>query len=75
MEPDRGSLSRKIVACISSLKPRPRGLRTASPCVSGDQQLSYRQWNEQANQLAHHLRSLGVGPDALVGLCLDRSAG
>ncbi len=43
--------------------------------VSGDQQLSYRQWNEQANQLAHHLRSLGVGPDALVGLCLDRSAG
>jgi amino acid adenylation domain-containing protein len=42
--------------------------------VSGDQQLSYRQWNEQANQLAHYLRSLGVGPDALVGLCLDRSA-
>jgi amino acid adenylation domain-containing protein len=42
--------------------------------VFEDQQLSYRQWNEQANQLAHYLRSLGVGPDALVGLCLDRSA-
>ncbi len=42
--------------------------------VSGDQQLSYHQWNEQANQLAHYLRALGVGPDALVGVCLDRSA-
>ncbi len=42
--------------------------------VSGDQQLSYHQWNEQANQLAHYLRALGVGPDAMVGICLDRSA-
>ena len=41
--------------------------------VSGEQQLTYRQWNEQANQLAHYLRTLGVGPDALVGLCIDRS--
>ncbi len=42
--------------------------------VSGEQQLTYRQWNEQANQLAHYLRTLGVAPDALVGLCVDRSA-
>ena len=42
--------------------------------VCGEQQLSYRQWNEQANQLAHYLRTLGVGPDSLVGLCVDRSA-
>ena len=37
------------------------------------QQLTYRALNERANQLAHHLQSLGVGPDALVGLCLERS--
>ncbi len=37
--------------------------------------LSYRELNEQSNQLAHYLRSLGVGPDSLVGLCLDRSTG
>jgi amino acid adenylation domain-containing protein len=35
--------------------------------------LQYRQLNERANQLAHYLRSLGVGPEVLVGLYLERS--
>ena len=39
-----------------------------------EQELSYRQLNERANQFAHHLRHLGVGPNLLVGLALDRSA-
>ncbi len=42
--------------------------------VCGDQQLSYRELNQRANQLAHHLRALGVGAETLVGLCLERSA-
>jgi amino acid adenylation domain-containing protein/non-ribosomal peptide synthase protein (TIGR01720 family) len=41
--------------------------------VFADQQLTYRELNRRANQLAHHLQSLGVEPDNLVGLCVERS--
>jgi amino acid adenylation domain-containing protein len=36
-------------------------------------QLTYRELNRRANQLAHHLRSLGVGPETLVGVYMERS--
>ena len=38
-----------------------------------NQQLTYQQLNTQANQLAHYLKSLGVGADVLVGICVERS--
>jgi len=41
--------------------------------VFEDQQLTYQQLNCRANQLAHYLQSLGVKPDVLVGLCVERS--
>ena len=41
--------------------------------VYGDQQLSYRQLDERANQLAHYLYARGVRPDALVGISIERS--
>src|SRR5262249_52360499 len=38
----------------------------------GDEPLSYAELNRRANQLAHHLRTLGVGPDERVALCVER---
>ena len=37
------------------------------------EQLTYTELNRQANQLAHYLQTLGVEPEALVGICLERS--
>ena len=37
------------------------------------QQLTYQQLNRQANQLAHYLKTLGVEPETLVGICVERS--
>src|SRR5262245_18360696 len=36
-------------------------------------ELSYRELNDRANQLAHELRAIGVRPEVLVGICLERS--
>jgi non-ribosomal peptide synthetase component F len=41
--------------------------------VFEDQQLTYRELNRKANQVGHYLRKLGVGPEALVGICVERS--
>jgi amino acid adenylation domain-containing protein len=35
--------------------------------------LTYRELNERANQLAHHLRTLGIGPESLVAIYMQRS--
>ncbi|MBE9228590.1 amino acid adenylation domain-containing protein [Phormidium sp. LEGE 05292] len=41
--------------------------------VYEQQQLTYHQLNRKANQLAHYLQGLGVGPEVLVGICMERS--
>ncbi|MBF2007868.1 MAG: amino acid adenylation domain-containing protein [Chlorogloeopsis fritschii C42_A2020_084] len=41
--------------------------------VYENQQLTYTQLNQRANQLAHHLQQLGVGAEVLVGICVERS--
>ncbi len=41
--------------------------------VFENSQLTYRELNQRANQLARHLQALGVGPEVLVGICMERS--
>jgi amino acid adenylation domain-containing protein len=41
--------------------------------VFDDRQLSYGELDRRSNQVAHHLRALGVGPESVVGLCVERS--
>jgi non-ribosomal peptide synthetase component F len=41
--------------------------------VFENQQLTYAQLNTRANQLAHHLQELGVTPESVVALCVERS--
>ncbi len=45
----------------------------ATALVAGHQILNYRRLNQRANQLAHYLQKLGVGPNVFVGLCIERS--
>ncbi|MDT5271588.1 MAG: hypothetical protein QOH49_3774, partial [Acidobacteriota bacterium] len=46
---------------------------SAVALVYKDQRISYRELNQRANRLARHLRELGVGPEVLVGICVERS--
>ncbi|MFN6534907.1 MAG: amino acid adenylation domain-containing protein [Nostoc sp. EkiNYC01] len=41
--------------------------------VFAQNQLTYQQLNQRANQLAHHLQTLGVGPEVMVGIYMERS--
>lgn len=61
-------------SCIPQLIEQQAAATPEALAVSmADQQLSYKDLNEQANQLAHHLRVRGIVPDTLVGVCLERS--
>ncbi|MBN1888045.1 MAG: amino acid adenylation domain-containing protein [Thermoflexales bacterium] len=62
-------------ACIHQLfEKQVERTPEAVALVYQDQHLSYRELNARANQLAHYLQSLGVGPEVLVGVCVERSA-
>ena len=61
-------------ACIHELFEEQVELTPdAIALVFEEQQLTYKELNQRANQLAHHLRNVGVGADVLVGICVERS--
>ena len=60
--------------CLHQLFERQVEQSTDAIAVAYEEhQLTYGELNRQANQLAHYLRSLGVGAETLVGICVERS--
>src|SRR5262245_48105641 len=60
---DRDHCVQELVALRAATQP------DAIALVADNKALTYRELNQRANQLAHHLRALGVGPDQLVAVC------
>ncbi len=61
-------------ACVHRLfEEQAARTPNAAAVTCEDQSLTYDELNRRANQLARRLKSLGVGPDVLVGLCVERS--
>src|SRR5262249_41143873 len=54
------------------IEERVAEYRDVAEVAQEDCQLKYGELNVRANRLAHHLRNLGVGPDARVALCVGR---
>ena len=61
-------------ACVHRLIAEQAARTPDAPAVTCEAQtLSYRELDQRSNQLARHLATLGVGPDVLVGLAMERS--
>ena len=60
--------------CVHELfEAHAAGTPNATAVVFENGQLAYHELNKRANQLAHYLLKLGVGPEVLVGICVERS--
>ncbi|MDB4991665.1 MAG: putative linear pentadecapeptide gramicidin synthetase LgrB, partial [Myxococcaceae bacterium] len=60
--------------CIHDLvEAQAKRTPTRLAVESEGRQLTYAELDRHSNQLAHYLRELGVGPEVLVGICVDRS--
>ncbi len=70
-----GVAERRGEDCIHDLvEAQAERTPEAIAVISEGEQLTYRVLDARANQLAHHLRRLGVGPEVLVGICLEPSS-
>ncbi|HEY2647255.1 MAG TPA: amino acid adenylation domain-containing protein [Candidatus Acidoferrales bacterium] len=63
-------------ACIHDLfVQQAKRAPEAIAVVFEQEEITYSELHIRSNRLANRLRAMGIGPDALVGICLDRTAG
>ena len=67
LNPENNSLFHQLFEIQTQQTPNAIAL------IFNNQQLTYQQLNQKANQLAHYLQQLGVQLDNIVGICLDCS--
>ncbi|MGI9072205.1 MAG: non-ribosomal peptide synthetase [Bryobacteraceae bacterium] len=63
----QGALVPQLIAAQAAAEPNRIAI------VAGNEELTYSGLERRANQLGHHLRSIEVGPDTRVAICLPRS--
>jgi amino acid adenylation domain-containing protein len=66
--------SKSLACCVHDLFiEQVRARPEATAVVFDGQSLTYAELNQRANQLANYLQKLGVGPETMVGICVERS--
>ncbi|HVQ96503.1 MAG TPA: amino acid adenylation domain-containing protein, partial [Mycobacteriales bacterium] len=70
-----GTAAQPVTRCLHEVfEAQAAATPDAVATIAGATTLTYRELNARANQVAHHLRNLGVQPEDLVGVCLERTA-
>lgn len=63
-----------VETCIHSLFQEMAASQPKSEAIyAWDGAMTYEALDEAANRLAHHLSGLGIGPEVMVGMCMDKS--
>src|SRR5579872_5391852 len=69
-----GDTATAIKSLVLMVSLHAQNTPLAAALISGSTVMSYGELDRESNQLAQYLRARGVGPEVLVGLCLERSA-
>ncbi|MEC4818132.1 MAG: AMP-binding protein, partial [Scytonema sp. PMC 1069.18] len=62
------------ISCIHQLfEEQAQRTPNSVAVIFEEQRLTYKELNSLSNKVAHYLQTLGVGPEVLVGICVERS--